>query len=67
MKSKEIKDPLCARAEDYIKTVQIWKGKIEEFDWRIYEKHKAKIKVICAGDWKLYDWAIEKITEKLGV
>ena len=54
--------------EAYIKrSVQTWTGKIEEFDWRIYEKHKAKIQELCDGDWKLYDWAIEKISERLGI
>ena len=66
MKSREEKS-IKTKLVDYIQTVNRWRGDVEEFDWRIYEGHKKKIDKICDGDWRLYSWAIEKLTEKLGI
>jgi len=66
MKLKIEKSPK-SKLTDYIKTVKRWQGREEEFDWEIYEGHKANIKKICDGDWDLYHWAIEKLTAALGI
>ena len=67
-KSKSSKANLRRNLEDYINNVTKYYGKPEEFNWSIYEKHKSKIKtIINTFDHKLYEWAIERLTERLGI
>lgn len=57
-----------SRIVRYISNISPYRGKIENFDWNIYEKHKEKIKTFLNEEnGEFYSWAMEKLTDKLNI